>query len=234
VTAPTDDLRRHLALALDVDDLVPALRLARELRPWFGVAKVGLELYSAVGPDAIGSLSDLGYEVFCDLKLHDIPTTVGRASRVIGSLGAAYLTIHAQGGVAMLTAGVEGFRQGAADAGLAEPTALAITVLTSDGEAPEHLVPARIRTALDAGCGGIVCPARALVDARTLAPRLRRVVPGIRPAGVAHDDQAAPATPAEALAAGADVLVIGRAVTRAADPAAAAAAIVAELADVGR
>src|SRR5687767_3169430 len=85
-----EDVRAKLAVALDVDDLVVALRWARDLRPWFGVAKVGLELYSAVGPDAIGALADLGYEVFCDLKLHDIPTTVGKAARVLGSLGARY------------------------------------------------------------------------------------------------------------------------------------------------
>ena len=85
--APTE-VRSRLAVALDLDDSVAALRLARELQPWFGVAKVGLELYSAAGPDVVGALSDLGFDVFCDLKLHDIPTTVGRAAKVIGSLGA--------------------------------------------------------------------------------------------------------------------------------------------------
>src|SRR3546814_19920877 len=82
--AAPDEVRSSLAVALDVDDAVAALRLARELRPWVGVAKVGLELYSAAGPDVVGSLQDLGYAVFCDLKFHDLPTTVERASREIG------------------------------------------------------------------------------------------------------------------------------------------------------
>src|SRR5947207_11681804 len=98
----------RFAIALDVDDLVAAARLARNLRPYFGVAKVGLELYSAHGPDAIIAMADLDYRVFVDLKLLDIPTTVGRAARVVGALGATYLTMHAFGGVAMLQAGVEG------------------------------------------------------------------------------------------------------------------------------
>src|SRR5262245_6340826 len=93
-----EELRQRLALALDVDDLVAANRLAKELRPFFGVAKVGLELFTAVGPDAIGSMLELGYRVFADLKLHDIPNTVEHASRVLGSIGVSYLTMHAHGG----------------------------------------------------------------------------------------------------------------------------------------
>ena len=85
------ELRGRLALALDVDDLVVATRLGKRLAPWFGVAKVGLELYTAAGPDAIAALNNLGYEVFCDLKLHDIPNTVGRAARVLGALGVRYV-----------------------------------------------------------------------------------------------------------------------------------------------
>src|SRR5947209_7273586 len=136
----TEDVRSHLCLALDIDDLVLALRLARQLRPWFGVAKVGLELYSAAGPDAIESLIDSGFEVFVDLKLLDIPTTVNRAARVIGALGATYLTLHARDDAATLVAGVEGFREGAEAAGMPPPTALAVTVLTSDRSAPVHVM----------------------------------------------------------------------------------------------
>ncbi|MFN8037930.1 MAG: orotidine-5'-phosphate decarboxylase [Acidimicrobiales bacterium] len=225
-----DEVRDRLALALDVDDLVGALRLARRLRPWFGTAKVGLELYSAAGPDAIETLRDLGYQVFVDLKLLDIPTTVHRAARVLGSLGASYLTLHARGDAPMLRAGVDGLRDGALGAGLAEPVALAVTVLTSDSTAPPHILPRRVALAAEAGCGGIVCAAADLREARQLAPRLVKVVPGIRPAGTAHDDQARAATPLEAVSNGADLLVIGRAVTRADDPEAAAAALVDELA----
>ena len=228
--AGANGARDHLALALDVDDLVAALRLARDLKPYFSVAKVGLELYSAVGPDAIGSLADLGYEVFLDLKLHDIPTTVEKAARVLGALGASYLTLHAHGGVPMLRAGVAGLAEGAADAGLPDPTALAVTVLTSDADAPPHIVPKRVMVAAEAGCGGIVCAAPDLRDVREFAPRLRRVVPGIRPAGADTHDPRRTATPREALDEGADLLVIGRPVTQADDPPAAAKALVADLA----
>jgi orotidine-5'-phosphate decarboxylase len=225
------DLQARMALALDVDDLVEAVRLAKAVRPWFGVAKVGLELFSAAGPDAIGTLHDQGYEVFVDLKMHDIPTTVGKAAQVIGALGARYLTMHAHGGPAMLRAGVEGLAEGARQAELPPPVALAITVLTSDTEAPDHIVPNRLRLAVEAGCGGIVCSAGDLRDIRELAPRLVKVVPGIRAPGDDRHDQPKAVTPAEALDAGADLLVIGRAVTLAEDPAAAAARLFADLDD---
>ncbi|MGZ4682497.1 MAG: orotidine-5'-phosphate decarboxylase [Acidimicrobiales bacterium] len=229
--APAVDeaVRSRLALVLDVDDLVVAVRLARELRPWFGVAKIGLELYSAAGPDAIGALMDNGYDVFVDLKLLDIPTTVGRASRVLGSLGARYLTMHARGDADMLRAGVDGLREGAALAGLPDPYPLAVTVLTSDDGAPPHILPYRVALAAETDCGGIVCAAADLKEARQIAPRLLRVVPGIRPAGTDVHDQARPATPRDALDAGADLLVIGRAVTEAPDHAAAAQAIADEM-----
>ena len=119
LVAADHDVRRRLALVLDVDDLVVARRLGQTLRPWFGVAKVGLELFAAAGPDAIETMVELGYEVFVDLKLHDIPTTVNRASKVLGSLGASYATMHAFGGVDMLRAGVEGLKGGAAEIGRA-------------------------------------------------------------------------------------------------------------------
>jgi len=225
----TEQVRTRLALALDVDDLVEALRLARLLHPWFGVAKVGLELYSAAGPDAIGGLVDAGFDVFVDLKLLDIPTTVRRASRVLGSLGARYLTLHARGDATMLRAGVEGLHEGAAAAGLAAPYPLAVTVLTSDDTAPEHIVPHRIALAVETGCAGVVCAAADVRQAKVLAPRLLAVVPGIRPAGSATHDQARAATPRQALDAGADLLVVGRAVTAAPDPVAAAVALAEEL-----
>jgi orotidine-5'-phosphate decarboxylase len=228
-TGAPPELRAKLALVLDVDDIVAASRIARELQPWFGVAKVGLELYSAAGPDAVGAMLDLGFDVFVDLKLHDIPNTVGRASRVIGALGARYLTMHAHGGLVMLRAGVEGLYEGATRAGLEPPDALAVTVLTSDDTAPPHIMPKRAALAAEAGCGGIVCAASDLEEAGRIAPRLLRVVPGIRPAGSPTHDQARAATPREAIDRGADLLVIGRAVTEAIDPPAAAAEIVTEL-----
>jgi orotidine-5'-phosphate decarboxylase len=220
--ANEDDIRNKLALALDVDDLVLATRLGRQLTEHFGVAKIGLELYSAAGPEAIGAMVDLGYRVFLDLKLHDIPTTVGKASRVLGALGVEYLTMHAHGGVDMLRAGVQGLDEGAHNAGLDQPTALAVTVLTSDADAPEHIMPKRVMVAAEAGCRGLVCAAGDLEQAHHYAPRMTRVVPGIRLPGDSVDDQARAASPDEAIAGGADLLVIGRSVTAADDPVAAA------------
>jgi orotidine-5'-phosphate decarboxylase len=219
------EARDRLALALDVDDLVEAMRLARLLRPWFGIAKVGLELYSAAGPETIGAVRSLGYSVFCDIKLHDIPNTVRGAARVLGSLGVDYLTIHAVGGEVMLRAGVEGLAEGADAAGVPAAGVLAVTILTSEGRRPPAVLAERVAAAVGAGCAGIVCSVSDVREAKRLAPRLVAVVPGIRPEGVPAHDQAAPATPRAALDAGADILVIGRAVTAAHDPAAAAAAL---------
>lgn len=223
------DVRNRLAIALDTDDLVEATRIAKEVRQWFGVAKVGLELFSAVGPDAIITLQDLGFRVFLDIKMHDIPTTVRKAAQVVGASGASYLTLHAIGGPAMLRAGVEGLAEGAARADLDAPMALAVTVLTSDDTAPQHVLPNRVRAAVESGCGGIVCAASDVRDAKELAPRLTAVVPGIRAAGAPRHDQARAATPADALDAGADLLVVGRAVTGAPDRAQAAADLVGTL-----
>jgi orotidine-5'-phosphate decarboxylase len=222
-------VRDRLALALDLDDLVAALRLAREVKPYFGVAKVGFELFTAAGPDAVAAMLELGYDVFLDIKLHDIPNTVERAARVAGAMGATYLTIHAMGGPVMLRAGVDGFLEGAAAAGLPAPVPLAVTVLTSDGDAPAHILPKRVETAVEAGAKGLICAGTDLGFVRELVPRFTLVVPGTRPSGVSSHDQARVTTPAAALEAGADILVVGRAVTAASDPVKAAAALVASL-----
>ena len=221
--APLDPAR--CAVALDTGDLDRALELARVLRPWFGVAKVGLELFGAAGPRAVQSLRAEGFDVFVDLKLHDIPNTVARASRALGTLGARYVTLHAAGGADMLRAGAEGLAGAPRPAGAEPPVALAITVLTSDSEAAPEVLARRARRAAAAGCGGVVCAAADLPAIRAAAPDLLRVVPGIRPHGASADDQARVATPAGAVAGGADILVIGRPVTAVADPAAAAAAL---------
>src|SRR5947209_1701182 len=199
------ELRDRLALALDVDDLVAALRLARRLGPFFGVAKVGLELFTAAGPDAVASLAESGFDVFLDLKLHDIPTTVRKAARVIGALGVSHLTLHAHGGVPMLRAGVEGLAEGAQSAGLPPPLAVAVTVLTSDADAPPHILGRRVAAAVEARCGGLVCAAADVREAKELAPRMVAVVPGIRLAVGDRHDQARASSPEQALAAGADL-----------------------------
>ena len=197
-TAP--DVRSKLALALDVDDLVVAHRAwPSELQPWFGVAKVGLELFSAAGPDAVVTMADLGYKVFLDLKLHDIPTTVAQGGpRPRRPRRAATSPSTPSAGPVMLRAGVEGLREGAASApGSTAPVALAVTVLTSDGDAPPHILGNRVRAAVEGGCGGVVCAAADVREAKQLAPRLLAVVPGIRmPRAPTPHDQARAATPA--------------------------------------
>ncbi|HET8931734.1 MAG TPA: orotidine-5'-phosphate decarboxylase [Acidimicrobiales bacterium] len=224
-----DSVRDRLVLPLDVDDLVSASRLVRQVGDYFGVVKVGLELYSAAGPDAITTFVDQGFTVFADLKLCDIPTTVNHAARVMGALGAGYLTVHAFGGADMVRAGVEGFDEGASAVGSTESKVLAVTVLTSDGTAPQHILGQRVKVALAAGAGGIVCAGTDVTEARQYGPRLTIAVPGIRPHGSAADDQARRVTPSQAVRAGADLLVVGRPVTAAADPVAAAARLAAEV-----
>lgn len=226
------DTRNKLALALDVDDLVVGVRVARELQPYFGVIKVGLELYSAAGPEILGTLQQMGYKIFLDLKLHDIPNTVNSAAKVLGSLGVNYLTLHTAGGTEMATAGVEGLLEGARNAGLADPIALGVTILTSDEVSSDILMEERLKVAVDSGCRGLVCSVRDLSHARNYAPALLRVVPGIRPLGVEAHDQKKTATPLQAMESGADLLVIGRAVTQADNPAMASRQIHTELARV--
>ena len=227
----SDDVRSRLAIALDVDDLVEAGRLGRRMLPWFSVAKIGLELFSAAGPEAVGAFVDQGYKVFLDMKLHDIPTTVGRASRVLGSLGVSYVTVHSSGGVDMLSAAVDGLHEGASAAGLCPPAVLAVTVLTSEPNAPRTVLEERLTFASEANCGGVVCAASDLGQVSRLAPELLTVVPGIRPEGVASHDQGRPATPSTAIQNGAGILVIGRAVTAADEPEVAASAIAMEVAN---
>jgi orotidine-5'-phosphate decarboxylase len=221
-------VRDRLAVALDTPDLDRAVRLAGLVRTHVGVAKVGLELYCAVGPTAVVTLADEGFSVFVDLKLHDIPTTVGRAARVLGGLPCSYVNFHAAGGAVMLRAGVEGLAEGATRAGRTPPIALAVTILTSEA-ATGDVLGERVDAALAAGCAGVVCAASDLGVVRQRGSTLLAAVPGIRPAGAVAHDQVRVATPAGALAAGADLLVVGRPLTGAADPGAAAASLRAEM-----
>ena len=199
------ETKNRLALALDVDDLVAGVRLARELQPYFGVLKIGLELYSAAGPEVIGTFQQMGYKIFLDLKLHDIPNTVHRAARVLGSLGVNYLTLHTAGGSEMVSAGVEGLLEGARNAGIGDPVALGVTILTSDSTSNEELMQDRILIAKDSGCRGLVCSAHDLHLVNKTAQDLITVVPGIRPSGVDSHDQKKVATPAQAINDGASV-----------------------------
>ncbi len=219
-TPTTTDVRPRLALALDVDDLDRAEHLAREVAPWFGVAKIGLELYSAAGPEAIARMRALDLDVFADIKLHDIPTTVGRAARVLGRQGVRYLNFHAAGGVDMLRAGVEGLAEGARESGYPSPTPIGVTVLTSDPDTSAFAQ--RLENALVAGCGGVVCSVEEIERVHARRRDFVTIVPGVRFVDGARHDQARVGTPGDVTRAGGDVLVIGRAVTHADDPRAAA------------
>ena len=226
--------RRRLIVALDVADGEAALAAASRLVGHVGMIKVGLELFVAAGPDVVRRLRAAlpGLEVFLDLKLHDIPNTMRGAIRSARALGARFITVHAGSGVAHLRACVE-------EAGDALGV-LAVTVLTSQDaaacaeaghtRAPAELVELRAAAARDAGCAGLVCSGQELAGVRTVAGDLACVVPGIRPAGGEVGDQKRVMTPHDAIVAGAAYLVVGRPILGAADPVAAADAIVAEMA----
>lgn len=229
----------RIIAAIDTADMAHAEALATALAPpRCGLLKVGLELFGAAGPEAVRRVAARA-PVFLDLKLHDIPNTVAGAVRALAPLGPAMMTLHAAGGPAMVAAARQA-AEAAATGGM-RPALLAVTVLTSldaatlaatgvaGGTVQQVLRLARL--ALDAGADGLVCSPQEVArlrDAFGAAPLL--VVPGVRPAGSAAGDQARTATPAEALRAGADWIVVGRPITGAADPAAAAEAIGAELA----
>jgi orotidine-5'-phosphate decarboxylase len=167
--------------------------------------------------------------VFCDLQLHHIPTTVGRAARVLARLGVSYINFHAAGGVDMLRAGVEGVLEGARDAGFPAPVPLAVTVLTSDPDASAF--EARLAWAIEAGCGGVVCSVREIEQVKRTRQDFVTVVPGVRLADGERHDQARVGTPAQIVAAGGDVLVVGRLVSAADDRLAAARQVHASVAD---
>ncbi len=221
--------------ALDTGDLARADALAGALAPHCGLLKVGLELFCAAGAPAVTGMSR-HRPVFLDVKLHDIPNTVAGALRSLLPLRPAMVTLHAGGGPAMLAAA----RAEAEKVGAERPILLAVTVLTSMDEAalaatgvadsPAEQVRRLARMAVAAGADGLVCsPQEAAMLRADLGPGPVLVVPGVRPAGSDAGDQARTATPAEAVAAGADWIVVGRPITSAPDPAAAAAAIAATL-----
>src|ERR1700676_1913478 len=236
-TADTRELaRQRLIVALDVPDAGGASVLIDRLDDTCAWFKVGLELFVAAGPAVLEPLLRRGHRVFLDLKLHDIPNTVGGAVRSAASLGVEMLTLHAAGGPAMLAAAREAL------AGTAHPPELlAVTVLTSMDAAqvnaigversPAAQVGLLARMGLAAGIRGFVCSPQEVSALRALTgPTGTLVIPGIRPAGGAMGDQKRVATPAEALKMGASYLVVGRPITQAADPAKAAELILAEMA----
>ena len=219
----------RLIVAADVSTVAAAEDLARQLAGTVGMVKVGLELYAAEGPESVRRLRG-HLPVFLDLKLHDIPTTVERASRVVGSLGAAMITVHALGGPDMVAAAARGSSEGAVERGLEAPEVIAVTVLSSLAEAAGASPASLAFEAIEAGARGVVCSGDHVREVReALGEGPLIVVPGIRPTGLGSNDHARVLTPGEAVERGADLLVVGRPITRAADPAAAARAIAREL-----
>lgn len=216
---------RPLVVALDVSDIARAELLARDLAPHAGMLKVGLELAWAHGPDAVRRVGAHA-PVFLDAKLHDIPNTVERAAENITRLGVAMLTVHALGGEAMMRAAAEGAVRGAEEGGHPMPLVVAVTVLSSmSGE--DLASPASLAfEAKSAGLDGVVVSGGDVRSVREVCgEEFCLVVPGIRPHGANGDDQVRVLTPAAALDAGADYLVVGRPITGATDPAAVAKGI---------
>ncbi len=220
-----------IIVALDVDSAEAAVRVAKSVAPQVGAFKVGLGLLHGAGPGVVSALVDLGKPVFADAKLHDIPSQVNAAARRLGRLGVRWVTAHISGGETMLRAAVQGLQETSGGyAGV-----LGVSVLTSIGQedlaaigigtTPGKLVSKMARVAAVAGCEGVVCSPQELTVVATVAPDLLRVTPGVRPPGADPADQTRVMTPSEAISRGANWLVVGRPITSASDPAAAAAAI---------
>ncbi len=229
--APMDS---RIIVALDFSASGEAIALAERLDPSLCRLKVGKELFTRAGPAIIERLHGLGFEVFLDLKFHDIPHTVAQALKAAASLGVWMVNVHALGGRRMLESAREALQ------GRPRPHLIAVTILTSLDEAqlheiglagPLHEHVERLAgLALQCGLDGVVCSAREAPALRRLwGPQGLLVTPGVRPSGSAKDDQCRIVTPAEAMTLGASHLVIGRPITRAQDPQAALEAILAEL-----
>ena len=228
--------RERLIVALDVASAAEARRIVASLGDSIQFYKVGMQLYTAAGPGGVRDLVLSGKKIFLDLKYHDIPNTVAAATREAAQLGVSMLTLHASGGTKMLRAAVDAAKQ--SDSELA---VLAVTVLTSMDENDLHetgiqdsIAEQAVRLgkiALSAGCAGVVSSAREVKALRaSLGSGFLAVTPGVRPAGTAHGDQARVVTPAEAIAAGATNIVVGRPITAAADPVLEAQKILKEIA----
>jgi orotidine-5'-phosphate decarboxylase len=238
ITPDKQHTRDRLIVALDFSSAAEAVRMAEKLRAHVGGFKIGSQLFTAEGPVVVRQLATMGEKVFLDLKFHDIPNTVRAAAREAARLGVTMLNIHASGGHTMMKAALDGSREGSS--GPDRPLVLAVTVLTSlesdnlaeiglSGGA-EAAAIRLARLAQVASLDGVVASPREIAAIRgTCGPNFVVVTPGVRPATAAVDDQARTATPEHAIRAGADYLVVGRPITAAADPVAAAEAIVAEM-----
>ncbi len=226
----------RILVGIDTPDMSVARRIADAVRGHVGGIKLGMEFHNANGPDGVRAIA-ADTPLFLDLKYHDIPNTVAGAVRsAVTTCRPRILNVHASGGPAMMRAAVAANREAAAAAGIAPPLLIAVTILTSlddgDLDAVGQATPVGDQVkrlallARTTGCDGVVCSPHEIAALRAACgPEFALVVPGIRPAGAAEDDQKRKMTPADAVAAGADYIVIGRPITQAPDPAAAAQAI---------
>lgn len=224
MTTPSSTAKPDLILALDLPDQEQALQLLTPLAGKLRWVKIGLEMFCRFGPDWVHRIADLGYDIFLDLKLHDIPNTVAGAVRSLRDLPIKLLTIHASGGHEMVTAAVQ-----AAQERNTRLDILAVTVLTSLSEdnfseigwrgSSEEQVLRLARTAVQAGAPGLVCSGKELATLRReLPPEIQLIVPGIRPAGSSLDEQKRVFTPADAIRQGASFLVVGRPILKSPNP----------------
>jgi len=228
-----DDAAARAFVALDTRDIDQALTWACAVVPPLGGVKLGLEFFTANGPDGVRPIVDLGVPVFLDLKFHDIPNTVAGAARGAASLGVSLFNIHASGGRAMMCAALDAAGEEAARLSRPRPAVIAVTALTSlddsdladigvSGNAADMVLRLASQTR-ECGLDGVVCSAQEAPDLRRrLGPDFLLVTPGVRPDWAASQDQKRHMTPAAAIAAGADRIVVGRPVTQAPDVAAAA------------
>lgn len=222
---------KPIVVALDFADQRSVLHLVDQLDPSQCRVKVGKELFTRFGPEIVKTLHQRGFDVFLDLKFHDIPNTVAKAVAAAGDLGVWMVNVHAQGGQAMMQAAKEALLPLAND----KPLLIAVTVLTSTSNdelaqmglpSADVLVPRLAKNTLDAGLDGVVCSAQEAAMVKELCgASFATVTPGIRPANAASDDQKRIVTPEAAIAGGSDYLVIGRPITKAADPLASLEAI---------
>jgi len=224
-----------IIVALDFPSQDAALALAQQLDPALCRVKVGKELFTRCGPAVVEALRARGFEVFLDLKFHDIPNTTAMAVKAAAELGVWMVNVHCSGGLRMMAA----CRETLDKIGGPAPLLIGVTVLTSMEQAdladlgldiaPQEQVLRLAGLAARAGLDGLVCSAQEAQPLKAQYPQLQLVTPGIRPAGSAQDDQRRILTPAQAMAAGSGYLVIGRPIAQAADPAQALAAVIAEL-----
>lgn len=235
-----EEARARLIYALDADGLAEARAWVEHLRESVGVFKIGYQLFWREGPRAVEMVQAAGAKVFLDLKLHDIPHTVAKAARESARMGVFMMNVHAAGGQAMMEAAVKAAKEEADMLGRPRPLVIGVTVLTSlneeavkavgFAETPEQLVLRLAGLAAAAGLDGVVAsPQEAAQIRKERGPDFKIVCPGVRPSGSAKGDQARVATPREAIAAGADFLVVGRPIRDAKDPAKAANDLLAEM-----